>query len=763
MALRMLEDSTVKSLYNTLSESNLYEEENFEDVVKRDFKLFLLDKYNDENYENVSEEDVNEYFTGMFYDIQDYDGLEDANNAEDIIRKEYNLEDKFEEVSFDEIITRMSNATSYEELYDAVSLVEDPSIRNRAEEMLQTCERDGDDVETAYSITTTDCLDMYANDENVFKESVNLKEDINKITDENYDEAVKYINAIESSIRAYEGDRKYHGGYTAHEYKFQKQELRRMQKLMKEYKKTINESLDSSIDSIVNDVLSGNDVYVRLDEKDYSSEEGSNIYKIEYSYSTERPEDYDNGYNSGWDRGQDEEFDKKQDERFEKATKAYEEGEVFEFNCVKIEDGKIQYTGFCLLKCFGIEELRNNLEYYKAKKIGVKTISSFEDLTEGSSLKSLYVYSNAESEDESDAQSMIWSTYKPEAPKLSFQIHREGHMYFVDFIGSEEDIRNYLIKLGWFTPEEIDKYDLIKQYTPELHNKIFSEDVSIKESVDCSKDDVLYMYNPKLNKEVLLLKKNGKWYSSDEGELPKEYSSQTASELCTNFNGSWKRLMSTDKDLDTTFNELKNSNGKLSENTLTKSNSILTKENRKRFKEIDKKISEKNKNIRSSAGSQAVMLDDLPDDIYNEDYYKNVCGLTDEEYKFYVDYNNAIDNYLEEAKKPKKKKDKKPEERIIMQQGNVTCLKQGDKYKVFEEAEDENLKEYSNQEEAMKDALTRCGVDPDNELAESIETKAYNMLKENKNYEDFYKELKNKFDDDKLIPVWNEAIKKLSE
>lgn len=76
----------------------------------------------------------------------------------------------------------------------------------------------------------------------------------------------------------------------------------------------------------------------------------------------------------------------------------------------------------------------------------------------------LYVYSNAESENKSDAQSMIWSTYKPEAPKLNFQIHSEGPMYFVDFIGSKEDIAEYLKELGWYTDEEIEEYNLIKPY-----------------------------------------------------------------------------------------------------------------------------------------------------------------------------------------------------------------------------------------------------------------------------------------------------------
>ena len=74
---------------------------------------------------------------------------------------------------------------------------------------------------------------------------------------------------------------------------------------------------------------------------------------------------------------------------------------------------------------------------------------------------------------------------------------------------------------------------------------------------------------------------------------------------------------------------------------------------------------------------------------------------------------------INESVKPKKKakKEKKPEERVIMKQGNVTCLKKDNKFKVFEDA-DTNLVEYDNQEEAMRDALNRCGVNPDNELSE---------------------------------------------
>lgn len=61
----------------------------FKDTVLRDFRLFLMDKYDDELYKDVSEDDVNEYFTGMFYDIWDNEDLDSANKAEEIIRSEY--------------------------------------------------------------------------------------------------------------------------------------------------------------------------------------------------------------------------------------------------------------------------------------------------------------------------------------------------------------------------------------------------------------------------------------------------------------------------------------------------------------------------------------------------------------------------------------------------------------------------------------------------------------------------------------------------
>lgn len=72
-----------------------------------------------------------------------------------------------EEVTFDEIIARMENATDYSELYEAASLIANDSLRVDVEQLIGECEDDGDAVEVAYSVVTSDLLDSHANEENV--------------------------------------------------------------------------------------------------------------------------------------------------------------------------------------------------------------------------------------------------------------------------------------------------------------------------------------------------------------------------------------------------------------------------------------------------------------------------------------------------------------------------------------------------------------------------------------------------------------------
>ena len=95
--MRLLENSITRNIFDSLKENKSIpsmKDKNFNETVLRDFRLFLIDKYGDELYKDVTDEDVNEYFTGMFYDIWDNDDLDSANAAEDIIRTEYHISDK---------------------------------------------------------------------------------------------------------------------------------------------------------------------------------------------------------------------------------------------------------------------------------------------------------------------------------------------------------------------------------------------------------------------------------------------------------------------------------------------------------------------------------------------------------------------------------------------------------------------------------------------------------------------------------------------
>ena len=73
-------------------------------------------------------------------------------------------------MSFEEIITMMKNATDYMDLYDAASYIVDDDLRVDVEQLIGQCEDDGDDVETAYSIVTSDLLDMRLYDLNESKD-----------------------------------------------------------------------------------------------------------------------------------------------------------------------------------------------------------------------------------------------------------------------------------------------------------------------------------------------------------------------------------------------------------------------------------------------------------------------------------------------------------------------------------------------------------------------------------------------------------------
>ena len=85
-----------------------------------------------------------------------YKGVKEIRFVEDLTEKAKLTE---ENVSFEEIIEMMSNAESYEELYSAAENIANVDLKDDVIKFIQQCEDDGDSVEEAYSIVTTDLLD----------------------------------------------------------------------------------------------------------------------------------------------------------------------------------------------------------------------------------------------------------------------------------------------------------------------------------------------------------------------------------------------------------------------------------------------------------------------------------------------------------------------------------------------------------------------------------------------------------------------------
>lgn len=98
---------------------------------------------------NARRENLNESCTNKLFEV--VPKVKD----EDIPKKE----DKEEEYSFEDIVDKMEMAETYEDLYEAATLIQDNRLKEEVDNMLVECEEDGDDADVAYSIVTSDLLD----------------------------------------------------------------------------------------------------------------------------------------------------------------------------------------------------------------------------------------------------------------------------------------------------------------------------------------------------------------------------------------------------------------------------------------------------------------------------------------------------------------------------------------------------------------------------------------------------------------------------
>ena len=74
--------------------------------------------------------------------------------------------------TYREIIDMMEQAQEYADLYYAAGFIKNEKLRADVNELIGICEDDGDDVEVAYSVVTSDLLDPVADELN---ESVKLE------------------------------------------------------------------------------------------------------------------------------------------------------------------------------------------------------------------------------------------------------------------------------------------------------------------------------------------------------------------------------------------------------------------------------------------------------------------------------------------------------------------------------------------------------------------------------------------------------------
>lgn len=123
--------------------------------------------------------------------------------------------------------------------------------------------------------------------------------------------------------------------------------------------------LDESVD--LDSVINGEGVL-------YRNNDGV-ILKIQKSSDAPSPEEYDEGYITGWNRGEDEEYDKEQDRKYEVAKKAYEDGEVFE----AIEMSKDLDTISTYAYLYGIDELKDFVQAENLKEVKTKMVIDESD------------------------------------------------------------------------------------------------------------------------------------------------------------------------------------------------------------------------------------------------------------------------------------------------------------------------------------------------------------------------------------------------
>ena len=145
-------------------------------------------------------------------------------------------------------------------------------------------------------------------------------------------------------------------------------------------KQQINESEEAKGKEVLNELGTDStiDKLIAGDELYFRNNDGLALM-IRYADTYDQPEDYDEGYTTGWERGADEEFDKVQDENFAKAKQAAEEGNVWEV--LEIDETTLQPNGSVYGYLYGQEELAKFLKEVREVRV-VKRLEESKKICE---------------------------------------------------------------------------------------------------------------------------------------------------------------------------------------------------------------------------------------------------------------------------------------------------------------------------------------------------------------------------------------------
>ena len=765
---RILRDIVSKSSRKSkVNESVSYKDDkNFEDTVKRDFKLFLMDKYGDELYRDVDNDDINEYFTGMFYDIEDEDDLDAANEAEKIIRNEYNCldsRDSSDDYEYDDGDTNWAaeEASDADERFEnrymsgGNGYTESAKTLKESSNIIWTSETTEDDYDkeelkanqyqdylndfdgTFKPMSYEEFLDSdwlydylrdYFEEQDEYKEWADFINSYNDVDLKEYYQ--EYLDTVKDTEPAKPKEfddwfEDYMVDDSADQWNYKEEDLQ--ENVLPMIDKQVNGAIfitgnyNSNYPEFRKSgpggkiVKDGDDLINWLSDEDrveFTNEEGNQVGVAAYDHDGSiggllftLPDDRNEILNIAMSTGY---YDKNDyedtDEIIDEFLYDLDQGNVSMHDVKKIDTLVPIKNGFLITESTEETNQPNFVMFYlNGKELGGHDLANeFEG--ERQSAKELFAYENGVSPDEIEER----------------LVYRESQPDWMQDEKLNNDFRQFVD--NQLRDGAIDDPDYVKTLSDEEY-----EDLLVNTWMK-DKDMIKGFEDVKGLKESLSLENKIKKYLDGDNLEENDISDYDAFDLLLKV---VKKYPDNAKEAQQFIDEVKKTREEepdenpfeiLDYSTLDildmANNVIPGKEEPPYNYEVylDETCTGKLFVDLESALKYAKRMIKKYPIIYKvnpEIPYKELGVVTD--------YNNL--DKINESVLTESKKEKKEEKRVIMQQGNVTCFKENDNtYLVFENTDDNEV-EYDNQDDAMRDFLERVGVDPDNELVEDKASK----------------------------------------